>query len=63
MNGFLSIKIDLCKAYDKVKIVFLGELLERLGFHSRWVDKMMSCVEMFRVIEEKMEKIVQDLKN
>lgn len=47
-DGLLSIKIDMSKAYDRVEWRFLKEIMMRLGFHSRWVNKIMFCVETVR---------------
>lgn len=43
-EGFLSIKIDMSKAYDWVEWTFLNKLLLKLGFPSSWVEKLMICV-------------------
>lgn len=45
MNGFLSIKVEMSKAYDLVEWKFLREMLRRLGFHDTWVGKVMRCME------------------
>lgn len=32
------------KAYDMVEWVFMKNMMLKLGFHSRWVNLIMSCV-------------------
>lgn len=45
MKGYLSVKIDMSKAYDRIEWSFLREMLGRLGFQLSWVNKIMTCVE------------------
>ena len=45
-HGFMAIKLDMSKAYDKVEWVYLERLMERMDFCSRWITLMMSCVRM-----------------
>jgi hypothetical protein len=35
-NGFMTVKLDMSKAYDRV--------MRRLGFESRWINIIMMCV-------------------
>ncbi|KAL9673479.1 hypothetical protein QQ045_029737 [Rhodiola kirilowii] len=41
--GYLSLKLDLRKAYDRVKWKFLEKIMLRLGFAEAWVKKVMFC--------------------
>jgi len=41
----LCLKVDYEKAYDSVSWVFLLDMLQRLGFHSRWIMWIKSCLE------------------
>jgi hypothetical protein len=41
-------KLDLSKAYDRVDWGFVKSLLEKLGFHSKWVQWIMTCVTSLR---------------
>lgn len=45
---FGAYKLDLAKAYDRVDRAFLQSLLEKLGFHHKWVQWVMSCVTSVR---------------
>ena len=42
--GQLALKSDISKAYDRLKWVFLKKVMERMGFHGRWVGWIMECV-------------------
>ena len=44
-HGFMAIKLDMSRAYDRVEWVYLEKLMERMGFCARWVALMMSCVK------------------
>ena len=44
-HGFMAIKLDMSKAYDRVEWVYLEKLMERMGFCARWVALMMSYVK------------------
>ncbi|KAL9678505.1 hypothetical protein QQ045_016349 [Rhodiola kirilowii] len=41
---FASVKIDMSKAYDRVEWVCLANVLTKLGFTDKWVDRVMMCV-------------------
>ena len=41
---FMAIKKDMSKAYDRVEWNFLETLMEKMGFDSRWIHWIMSCV-------------------
>ena len=40
----LALKLDISKAYDRVEWPFLKEIMHKLGFPDRWIDRVMSCV-------------------
>ena len=42
--GHLALKLDMSKAYDKLEWVFLKKVMEKMGFHKRWVSWIMECV-------------------
>jgi hypothetical protein len=42
--GFIGLKLDMSKAYDRVEWPFLEAAMARLGFAERWVQLVMTCV-------------------
>jgi hypothetical protein len=45
---FCAYELDLSKAYDHVDWCFLRQVMERLGFHSKFVQWIMTCVTTVR---------------
>ena len=43
-EGFMIIKIDLEKAYDRFEWSFVKSMLVSLGFHSDTVELILSCI-------------------
>ncbi|KAL0458268.1 UNVERIFIED_CONTAM: hypothetical protein Slati_0454000 [Sesamum latifolium] len=43
-KGFVSLKLDVSKAYDRVEWRFLGSVLLRLGFHAKFISLIMTYV-------------------
>ncbi|XP_074315639.1 uncharacterized protein LOC141651843 [Silene latifolia] len=43
-DGFMAIKLDMAKAYDRVEWAFLERVLRVMGFDRQWVSRVMECV-------------------
>ena len=41
-TGFMTLKLDMSKAYDRVEWDFLDKIMERLGFDGKW-RKLVGC--------------------
>jgi len=44
-NGDMAVKLDMAKAFDRVRWPFLSAIMLRLGFRCHWVELIMPCVE------------------
>jgi len=43
-EGYMALKLDMSKAYDRLEWDFLEAMLRKLGFADRWINLLMSCV-------------------
>ncbi|XP_052882268.1 secreted RxLR effector protein 78-like [Gossypium arboreum] len=43
-KGFMAVKLDMSKAYDRVERKFIKEITTRMGFDSRWIETIMECI-------------------
>ncbi|KAM2549795.1 hypothetical protein TB1_014121 [Malus domestica] len=43
-KGFVSLKLDISKAYDHIEWSFLQLILSKMGFSSKWINLVMLCV-------------------
>ncbi|GMI73050.1 hypothetical protein HRI_000974300 [Hibiscus trionum] len=43
-NGFLTAKLDMFKAYDRVEWNFLHSMMTKMGFDEGWISILMDCI-------------------
>ncbi|CAN0880227.1 LINE-1 reverse transcriptase homolog [Linum grandiflorum] len=43
--GSAALKIDICKAYDRIDWGYLEAIMRRMGYHETWIQWMMACVK------------------
>jgi hypothetical protein len=44
-EGYMALKLDMSKTYDRVEWHFLEAMMHRLGFEDRWIHLIMRCVK------------------
>ena len=43
-TSFMALKLDMSKAYDRVKWIFLEKIVSKMGFKESWVALIMQCM-------------------
>ena len=43
-SGFMALKLDMSKAYDRVEWNFLEKIMEHLGFDNKWISLISCCI-------------------
>lgn len=43
-EGYVTLKLDMSKAYDQVEWIFVEKVMLKLGFCTDWVDLIMRCI-------------------
>ena len=43
-TGYMTLKLDMSKTYDKVERLYMEKLMGKMGFAEAWVKLMMMCI-------------------
>ena len=43
-SGFMAMKLDMSKAYDRIEWNFLCRLMAKMGFDDRWIQLIYDCI-------------------
>ena len=43
-ENFMTVKLDMSKAYDHVEWGYIEKVMEKMGFHENWINLIMKCI-------------------
>ena len=61
-ENFMSIKLDMSKAYDRVEWCFVECMMRKMGFSERWIGTIMDCISSVRYSFVLNGKVCGDIK-
>lgn len=43
-GGYMSLKLDINKTYDRVECHFIEQVMRKMGFREEWIRKILMCI-------------------